>query len=172
LRDWAAKINNIAAQVPRRGNAGPQGGPDIITFHDTADGIIPVDKLDPKQTTVLVFDDVMLESQELIETYFARGRHNGANCFYLTQNYFKIPNQVIRENANMIILFNQNLNNVRCIYSKYCSGDMGFPEFTQFFQNCTAIPFGFCTIDLTSPPYCGKYRKGLDTVYVPHAFTS
>jgi SpoVK/Ycf46/Vps4 family AAA+-type ATPase len=169
LRDWAEKINKITAQVPTSHK--PSGGTssEVITFHDTAEGIIPVDKLDPKQTTVLVFDDVMLDRQAPIESYFARGRHNGANCFYLTQNYFKIPNQVIRENANMLILFGQNLNNVRCIHSKYCSRDMGLNEFYQFFQNCTADPFGFCTIDLSSPPYSGKYRKGLDCIYTPHA---
>ena len=166
MRDWAATLNQVKSRVSNKVKG------DIITFHDTTDSIVPVDKLDPKQTTVLVFDDVMLESQAPIESYFARGRHSGANCFYLTQNYFKIPNQVIRENANMIILFGQNLNNIRCIHSKYCSGDMDLHEFYQFFQNCTAEPYSFVTIDLTSSPYCGKYRKGLDTVYVPHAFTS
>jgi hypothetical protein len=161
LRQWANDINQIAGQV--------KSGGEVITFHDTAEGIIPVDKLDSKQITVLIFDDVMLESQAPIESYFARGRHNGANCFYLTQNYFKIPNQVIRENANMIILFNQCLNNVKIIYNKYCSGDMGLPEFLEFFKECTDDRYGFCTIDLTTPAYCGRYRKGFDVVYVPKA---
>ena len=111
LRDWARGINQVA-------------GGDIITFHDTAGDVIPVDQLTSQQTTVLVFDDVMLESQAPIESYFARGRHNGANCFYLTQNYFKIPNQVIRENANMIILFGQNQNN---IYEKGIAFSIQYP---------------------------------------------
>jgi hypothetical protein len=129
-----------------------------------------VDKLDPQQITVLIFDDVMLDRQALIESYFARGRHNEANCF--TQNYFKIPNQVIRENANMIILFDQSHNNVKIIHSKYCSGDLGIDKFLEFFKNCTADRCGFCTIDLTKPAYYGRYRTGLDVVYVPKAYST
>jgi hypothetical protein len=171
LQQWAREINDLAKQVKSGSGTFSEGtSSDILTFHDTAEDIVPVDKLDPKQTTVLVFDDVMLESQKLIESYFARGRHNGANCFYLTQNYFKIPNQVIRENANIIILFGQNQDNIRFIYSKYCSGDMGLPEFYQFFRHSTVEPYSFACIDLTSPPYGGRYRKGLDCIYTPQAY--
>lgn len=57
------------------------------------------------------------------------GRHKGADCFYLTQNYFRIPKQAIRDNANMIILFRQDGKNMRAIYDTFISGDMEFDEF-------------------------------------------
>ena len=63
----------------------------------------------------MIFDDVMLQKQEPIEKYFTMGRHGGADCFYPTQNYFRIPKQAIRDNANLLILFNQDSKILRAI---------------------------------------------------------
>ena len=163
LQDWAKNLDAAASTVGINKSG-------MITFHKDSDTIIPVEKLDPKETTVLVFDDVMLEKQRPIELYFTRGRHRNANCFYLAQNYFKIPNQTIRDNANMLILFRQPKPTLRIIYDKFVSCDMNFEEFFQFFTDCTSEDYGFCTIDLTSKPYDGRYRKNLDTFYIPHNY--
>ena len=49
--------------------------------------------------------DLLLEKQNKCEAYYTRGRHSNVDCFYLAQNYFKLPRQTIRENANFICLF-------------------------------------------------------------------
>ena len=119
--------------------------------------------------SIMVFDDVMLEKQEPIEKYFTMGRHGGADCFYLTQNYFRIPKQAIRDNANLIILFNQDSKNLRAIHDTFVGGDMPFDEFRKFFSECAGQPYGFAVIDLTSKVYDGKYRCGFDRFYKPMA---
>ena len=48
----------------------------------------------------------LLEPQNKYETYYIHGRHSNVDCFYLTQNYFKLPKQTIRENANFILILN------------------------------------------------------------------
>ena len=53
----------------------------------------------------MVFDDLLLKKQNTCEKYYIRGRHSNVDTFYLTQNYFKLPRQTIRENANFICLF-------------------------------------------------------------------
>lgn len=153
LQNWAAWLNK---------NANNQ----IITFHCSGD-IMPVESLNPQQRTVMVFDDVMLEKQSPIEKYFSQGRHGGADCFYLCQSYFRIPKQAIRDNANLIILFIQDIKNLRAIHDTFVCGDMDFNEFRRFFSECTAEKYGFATIDLTREPSNGKYRCGFNRCYIP-----
>jgi len=156
LRDWAATLERAADRK-------------VASFHFSSDDIVPVESLDKKKRSIMVFDDVMLEKQTPIAKYFCQGRHGGADCFYLTQNYFKIPKQIIRDNCNLLILFNQDGKNAQAIHNTLVGGDMAFDEFYEFCQQCWAEPYGFCVIDLTSKPFDGKYRCGFDRFYIPKA---
>ena len=65
---------------------------------------VPVPRdLNSSNKNLMVFDDLILEKQNTCEMYYVRGRHSNVDCFYLSQNYFKLPSQTIRENANFII---------------------------------------------------------------------
>lgn len=154
LRDWAATLGEVT-------------GKEVALFHSSSDNIIPVEDLNPKEQSIMVLDDVMLEQQALIEPYFARGRHGGANCFYLTQDFFHIPNGAIRNNANLLVLFNQTGKDQRAIHDIYVRGDMPLDEFYNFCSECWDQPYGFAVIDRTSKVYDGKYRCGFDRFYTP-----
>ena len=58
--------------------------------------------LSPEKKNLMVFDDLLLENQNTWESYYVRGRHSNVECFYLAQNYFKLPSQTIREYANFM----------------------------------------------------------------------
>ena len=60
-----------------------------------------------EKRNVMVFDDLLIEKQKTCELYYVRGRHSNDDCFCVVQNYFKLPRQTIRENANFICLFPQ-----------------------------------------------------------------
>lgn len=154
LRDWAAALEAVA-------------GKEVASFHSNSDDILPVESLDPNERAIMVFDDVMHEKQVPIEKYFTRGRHGGADCYYLTQNYFCVPKQAIRDNANMLIFFNQDSKNMRAIHDTFVGGDMDFNEFREFCRQCWEKPFGFAVIDLSSKAFNGKYRCGFDRFYIP-----
>lgn len=154
LRDWAVALEEVA-------------GKDVASFHSNSDDIIPVESIDPNECSVIVFDDVMLEKQGPIEKYFTRGRHGGADCFYLTQNNFRIPKQAIRDNANFIIIFAQDGKNLRAIHDSFVCGDMSYEEFRSFCRQCWDQPYGFAVIDLSSMAYDGKYRCGFDRFFIP-----
>ena len=141
----------------------------IFEFCNSSDAIIPVDKLNAKgPATLLVFDDVMLEKQEPIEKYFSQGRHGNADCFYLCQSFYKIPKRVIRENANLIILFRQDMRNLRQLYDAYVSCDMPFKQFLFFIEHCwNKSDYSFAVLDLTSAAHCGRYRCGFDDIFIP-----
>lgn len=101
-----------------------------------------------------------------------RGRHSNVDCIYLSQNYFKLPRQTIRENANLFILFKQDLKNINNMYYDHVASDMSKEEFKKC---CRVVWRGgshsFVTIDMTSPPNCGKlYRKNFDEFYIPETY--
>ena len=102
----------------------------------------------------MIFDDLLLE-KEKCERYYIRGRHSNVACFYLLQNYFKLPRQTIRENANFICLFPQDLKNINHIYSNYVGEDMSREEFRKFCCKWWEKPHGFAFIDLTSKKDAG-----------------
>ena len=116
---------------------------------------------------LVIFDDVMLEKQSNIESYYTRGRHHNIDCFYLTQDFFTIPKRTIRENTNLLCLFPQKKRNLGLIYTDYVGDDMPKDEFLRFCSRCWNKPYGFVVLNLDSPPDEGKYRCGLDEFYFP-----
>ena len=112
-----------------------------------------------KKKNLMVFDDVLLEQQNTCESYYVRGRHSNVDCFYLAQNYFKLPRQTIRENANFICMFPQDLKNH--IFDDHLGSDMTKEEFRQLCKTAWGKQHGFVIIDLSSKKNNGKYRMGL-----------
>jgi len=83
-----------------------------------------------------------------------------------SSNYFKLPRQAIRENANFICLFPQELKNINHIYNDHVSSDMTKQEFRNLCKLAWNEPNNFVVIDLSIRKNFGKYRKGLDEFYV------
>jgi len=136
-------------------------------FFETSDEVPDPRDLSMEKKNLMVLDDLMLEKQNKCETYYLRGRHsNNTDCFYLSQNYFKLPRQTIRENANFICLFPQDLKNVNHIYCDHASNDMSLEEFRCLCKTAWDRPYGFVVIDLSSGKYNGKYRSGFDNFYM------
>jgi len=136
-------------------------------FFETSDDVPDPRDLDSEKKNLMIFDDLQLEKQNKCETYYIRGRHSNVDCFYLAQNYFKLPRQTIRENANFICLFPQDLKNINHIYNDHVSTDMPKEEFRKLCETAWRRPHGFLVIDQTSKRNNGKYRCGFDTFYIP-----
>ena len=121
-----------------------------------------------KPFSVFVFDDVSCENQNIIRDYFSRGRHKFINCFYLSQTYLKIPKQLIRDNANFLIIFSQDERNLKHIYNEHVNSDMSFKEFLKMCHLCWVEKHGFLSIAKDFPLLQGRYRKGLSTYIQLH----
>ncbi len=106
--------------------------------------------------SIIIFDDILTENQSKIANFFLRGRHKNISCFYLSQSYTKIPKKSgIRENFNYLILFQQDLINLRQIYAEYVN-DLTFENFKILCNKCWKEPYGFLVIDVEGK--C-KYKK-------------
>lgn len=118
-----------------------------------------------KQNSIFIFDDVICDTQTPIRDFFSMGRHSGANSiFYLAQTYSRIPKQLVRDNANFIILFKQDDKNLRHIFNDHCSADINFFEFHRMCLLCwNKKDYGFIVIDKTRETNDGRYRFGFHT---------
>ncbi|KAE9526188.1 hypothetical protein AGLY_013819 [Aphis glycines] len=136
----------------------------LFTFYENEQVIEPEKAL---PNSVFIFDDIITENQKIARTYFSRGRHNLIDVFYLAQSYSKVPKQLLRDNANFIVLFKQDETNLKHVYNEHCSGDMSYSEFKDFCTSCwRAGRFEFIVINKDSERDNGRYRHGFDTFVV------
>ena len=109
-----------------------------------------------------------LKKQNTCESYNVRGRHSNVDSFNLDQNYFKLPRQTIRENANFICLFRQDIKNLNHIFDDHVGRNMTKEEFRQLCKTAWDKQHGFVIIDVSSKKHDGKYRSWLDEFYIPN----
>src|SRR5436190_2138943 len=123
-------------------------------------------KLEPNQAlefSVFIFDDVAMENQNKIRQYFSMGRHHNLDILYLGQSFSKIPKQLIRDNANLLVLFKQDDTNLKHIYSEHVGNDMSFEEFKNLcYDKAWTKKYDFLVIDKERSLNEGRYRIGFD----------
>ena len=139
-----------------------KGGIKVEFFNDCK-SIPDPSSLDKNNKNLLVLDDCLLEKQNKAEAYWTRGRHVNFNCWYLAQNYFRLPRTTIRENSNVIILFRQDSKNLQHIHADHCT-DISLQQFKAFCNQVWATKHQFVTIVLDLPTNSGKYRKNFDEI--------
>ena len=129
------------------------GIPAINTHFSNSD-IIPVDDCEPN--SVVVFDDFLLEEQKLIKEYFIRSRSKDISVIYLTQSYTSVDIKTIRNNLNVLIVFNQSNYYIVKLWYDLISKIIPLDKFKEICRtycktydkkNKTKI-YGFITIDI------------------------
>lgn len=133
------------------------------TFNDKSDVIPPEEA---KENSIVIFDDVALQDQDIIRQYFAMGRHRGLDCFYLCQTYSKIPKQMVRDNANLILLFKQDDLNLKHAYDDHVNTDMSWEQFKGACKLCWKDKHSFIVIDKEKELTRGRYRKSFDYLII------
>lgn len=127
------------------------------------------DVLNPQQAapnSVIIFDDVACENQNNIRDYFALGRHRNIDCFYLNQTYTKIPKQLVRDNANLLVIFKQDDVNLKHIYDEHVNTDMPWNLFREICGKIWNASYNFLVINKDCVKNGGRYRKNFDTFII------
>ena len=140
-----------------------QNLPDMgyFTFSNSEDVPDPENAIN---NSIMIFDDVACDKQDHMRAYFSMGRHRGIDSFYLVQTYTRLPKHLLRDNANLIIIFKQDEQNLKHIYTDHVNTDMTFDKFKSLCQTCwNKQKYGFVTINKDSDLNKGRYRFGLDT---------
>ncbi|EZA51131.1 hypothetical protein X777_10440, partial [Ooceraea biroi] len=100
------------------------------------------------------------DTQDAMREHFLMGRHSLVDCFYLCQTYARIPKHLMRDNANLLILFRQDGTNLRHVCNVHVNTDMTFEEFVALCRDCWRRRYGFFVIDKDSALRNGRYRRG------------
>lgn len=139
----------------------PIAGMHFETFSRNENVISPTDA---HENSLIIFDDISTDPQGCIADFFSRGRHRGIDCFYLTQTYARLPKHLIRDNANVVVLFKQDELNLKHVF-KDCSisCDMSFKQFHDICVRCWQERYGCIVIVLDCEKNEGRYRRGFDT---------
>lgn len=134
-----------------------------IGYYESDNGDKIISPKDIKPNSILIFDDIVCCNQNIVKDYFCFGRHKNTDCFYLCQTYSSIPKQLIRDNANLLAIFQQDSTNLKHIYDDHINVDMTFSQFKELCVLCWKDKYGFLVLDKDSHINSGRYRKGFDT---------
>ena len=97
--------------------------------------------------------------------FFIRGRKLNISLVFITQSYFKVPQDVRLNTSHFFIEKNPNKRELRQIALNN-SSDISTKDFTNIYRECTAEPYSFLVNDTTlasNNPL--RFRKNLFNIY-------
>ena len=100
--------------------------------------------------------------------FFTRGRHEVLDVYYISQSYFALPRQSIKNNSDRIILFKQTLRDVQRMYYDIGAYEMKNDELKEMCHKAWSENFNYLCIDMTENKNEGKYRIFIEskTMYI------
>lgn len=139
-----------------------------VQYFNDAELIPDPAEVDVCKNNIFVFDDIMTDrNQSKAEDFYTRGRHNNISSIYISQNYYKLPRQTIRSNANVLILFSLPKKDLQHIYDDIVSRDMSWTEFQTFCNKTWIYPYTYIVINKNLSKSEGRYQTNFNCVYIP-----
>ena len=130
--------------------------PNQYPNYKTSTDIKPINKY---KGSVVIFDDMLgAKNSSQIDEFFTRGRHEDLDVYYISQSYFALPRQSIRNNSDRLILFKQTLRDVQSMYYDIGAYDMKYDEFKEMCHKAWDEKYNYLCIDMTKNKNEGKYR--------------
>ena len=104
-----------------------------------------------------------------VPAMFKRSRHNNLFIFNISQDYYQLPKKTIRANGYIYHIFKPSIfSDVRNIYQDKASMAMTLDEFKYLTSTCWNKNYQPLTIDMTKDTFTGRYRMGLNSIFVPN----
>ena len=129
--------------------------PNQYPNYKTSTDIKPINKY---KGSVVIFDDMLwAKNSSQIDEFFTRGRHEDLDVYYISQSYFALPRQSIRNNSDRLILFKQTLRDVQSMYYDIGAYDMKYDEFKEMCHEAWDEKYNCLCIDMTKNKNEGKY---------------
>ena len=130
--------------------------PNQYPNYKTSTDIKPINKY---KGSVVIFDDMLgAKNSSQIDEFFTRGRHEDLDVYYISQSYFALPRQSIRNNSDRLILFKQTLRDVQSMYYDIGAYDMKYDEFKEMCHKAWDEKYNYLCIDVTKNKNEGRYR--------------
>ena len=105
-----------------------------------------------------------------VQAVFRRSRHNNLSIFIISRGYYELPKKTIRANGNIYHIFKpKNFLDVRHIYQDKASMDMTLDAFKYLTNSCWNEKYQPVTTDMTKDKNQGRYRLGLNSIFLPNS---
>ena len=120
--------------------------------------------------SIIILDDLNQKERDdpRVQAMFKRPRHNNLSIFLKGQDYYELSKKTIRCNGNIFHIFKpNNFLDVRNLYQDKASMDMTSNEFKYLTSTCWNEKYQPLTIDMTKDKYTGRYRLGLNSIFIP-----
>ena len=140
---------------------------EIETFDNIEELKFPQDY---ENNSIIMLDDLNQKEMDdpRVQAMFKRSRHNNLSIFIISQDYYELSKKTRRCNGNIFHIFKpNNFLDVRNIYQDKASRDMTLNEFKYLISICWNTTYQTLTIDMTKDRYMGRYRLGLNSIFVP-----
>ena len=125
-----------------------------------------------ENNSIIILDDFNQKEMDdpRVQAMFKRSRHNHSSIFIISQDYYELSKKTIRCNGNIFHIFKpNNFRDVINLYQDKSSMDMTLNEFKLLTSTCWNENYQPLTIDMTKDKYTGRYRLGLNSIFVPNS---
>ena len=107
-----------------------------------------IELLQNHENSTVVFDDMLLSKQESnINLFITRGRHNNIEIYYISQSYFHLPKNTIRNTSNIFLLFKQTLRDIILLFHDIAGLDMNLYEWKQLCRKAWENDYDYLQTD-------------------------
>ena len=123
-----------------------------------------------ENNSINILDDINQKEMDdpRAKAMFKRSRHNNLSIFIISQDYYELSKKTIPCNGTIYNIFKpNNFPDVRNFYQDKASMDMTLNEFKYLTSTCWNKHYQPLTIDMTKDKYTGRYRLGLNSIFVP-----
>ena len=120
---------------------------------------------------IIILDDLTEEEiiDSRVQAMFKRSRHHKLSKFTISEDYYELPMKTIRANGNIYHIFKPNsLLDVCNIYQDKPPMDITLVELKYLTSTCWNEHYQRLTIDMTKDKYTGRFRLGLNSLFVPN----
>ena len=127
---------------------------------------------DYENNSIVILDDLNQKEMDdpRVQAIFKRLRHNNLSIFIISQVYYELGKKTIRCNGNIVhIIKPNNFRDVLNLYQDKSSMDVTLNEFKLLTSTCWNEKYQPLTIDMTKDKYQGRYRLGLNSIFVPNS---
>ena len=140
---------------------------EIETFDDIEEFRFPQEY---ENNSNIILDDLNEKetNSDKTQAMFKRGRHNILSIFIISQDYFELLERTIRANGNIYHIFKPIMfRDVQNRYQDKASMDMTLNKIKLITSTCWNKNYQPLTIDMTKDRYQGRFRLGLNNIFVP-----